>query len=70
MSCTISSGGSKPNGARLPMFSLMIFCPSSSIWRAASTIGPRTSYSTLASLVDLWIVFMKTSRSAGIPGEI
>ena len=31
------------NGARLPMLSLMIFWPSSSICLAASTIGPRTS---------------------------
>ena len=43
MSCTISSGASKPNTARLPIFSLMILCPSSSICLAFSRTGPRMS---------------------------
>ena len=43
MSCTISSGASKPNTARLPMLSLMILWPSSSICRAFSSTGPRMS---------------------------
>src|SRR5665647_526253 len=58
MSCWTSSGASNPNTARLPMLSLMSFCPSSSICLAASMIGPRMSYSTLASLADLVIGFM------------
>jgi len=43
MSCTISSGGINPNAATLPMFSLMILWPSSSICRALSSTGPRMS---------------------------
>ena len=43
MSCWISSGASKPNAARLPMFSLMTLWPCSSICRAASMMGPRIS---------------------------
>src|SRR5215207_1192092 len=39
------------------MFSLMIFWPSSSIRCAASMIGPRMSYRTFASLLDLRTVF-------------
>ena len=39
----ISSGASKPNGARLPMFSLMILWPSSSICFAFCSTGPRMS---------------------------
>ena len=43
MSCTISSGASKPNTARLPMFNLIILWPSSSICLAFSRTGPRMS---------------------------
>ena len=53
MSYTTSSGVRKPNGAGLPMLSLSTCMPDCSMRAASSTTGPRTSYSTLSSLVDL-----------------
>ena len=52
MSKTTSSGARKPNVAGLPMLSLRMRAPSSSIRAASSTTGPRTSYRTLSSLSD------------------
>ena len=48
-----SSGVLKPNGAGFPIFNFKIFVPSRSIRFASSTTGPRTSYKTLSSLLDL-----------------
>ena len=43
-------GASRPNGAGLPRFSLMISWPAASSWRARRSTGPRMSYLTLLSL--------------------
>ena len=58
MSKTTSSGARKPKGAGLPILSLRMRAPSSSMRAASSTTGPRTSYKTLSSLLDFLNVRM------------
>ena len=65
MSNTISSGARKSNGAGLPMLSFRMRAPASSMRSASSTTGPRTSYSTLSSLVDFLI-----SRMVSLLGSV